>query len=81
MSPREKSELQCLVKLLGVNETPPTVTTQIDLEGIAGTLAPELTHRSISPEANGAKNILFQKLFLFINIVSLKSDTISKTSF
>ena len=40
-----------------------------------------VTHRSISPEANGEKNIFFQKLFLFINIVPLKSDTISPTSF
>ena len=40
-----------------------------------------ITRRSISPEANGEKDISFQKLFLFINIIPLKSDTISPTSF
>ena len=41
----------------------------------------KITHRSIGPEANEEKNIFFQKLFVFINIVPSKSDTISPTSF
>ena len=42
----------------------------------------EMTNTSVkSPEVNGEKNIFFQKLFLFINMVPLKSDTISPTSF